>query len=168
MVKNNKKIKQQKFMSEDMIQVRNLIILLLIVVLVCVGIYFLTNKMIEKEEAKKETTQEEVSINYDIATIGTMFNRPESEYYVILYSEENNGEDYSPILAQYRSSDNYIKTYFIDLDKYINKSVLKDTLNKKPNNSEEISVTGPTLYKIENGKVTKCYSTLEDITEILK
>lgn len=166
MVKN-KKVKQQKFVSEDMVQFRNLGILLLIVVILSTGLYFLTDKLIEKDAAKEEST-EEVSINYNIATVGTMFNRPESEYYVILYSEENEGSDYDSILSSFRSSDNYVKTYFIDLDKKINSHVLTDTLNKKPTNSKEVSVTGATLYKIKDGKVTKCYSTLETIKDALK
>ena len=166
MVKN-KKVKETKIVNEDVTQVRNLIILLVIVVVVCTGMYFLTDAMIKKENTKEEETKE-VEFNYDIASVGTMFNRPESEYYVLIYSSENDGSDYDSILNTYRSSDNYIKTYFIDLDKKINSHILTDKLNKKPKNSKEVSVKGATLYKIKDGKVTKCYSTLETITDALK
>ena len=47
----------------------------------------------------------------------------------------------------------------------INSHILTDELNKKPTNSKEVTVTGATLYKIKNGKVTNCYSTLETITD---
>jgi len=167
MVKNKNKLKQQKIVSEDMLQVKNLIILLFIVIIICLGIYFLTEKLIQNEN-KTEEPKQEVSIDYDIATIGTMFNRPESEYFVLLYSSEENGNDYDTILNQYRSSDNYIKTYYIDLDKKINNSVLADKLIEKPKDSKEVNVTGPTLYKIKEGKVVKCYSTLETIKDALK
>jgi len=167
MVKNKNKLKKQKYVSEDVNQVKNLIILLIIVVLVCLGVYFLTEKLI-KNETTKENITEEAKINYDIASIGTMFNRPEEEYFVLLYSSENDGSDYNSILAKYRSSDNYIKTYYIDLDKKINNKALGETLNESPKTSEEVNVKGATLYKIKNGKVTKCYSTLETITDALK
>lgn len=167
MVKKKNKLKQGKIVNEDVQQIRNLIILLIIVILVCVGIYFLTNKMIEKENKKSETT-EEVNINYDIATVGTMFNRIEDEYYVLLYSSEDDGNDLDSILTTYRSSDNYIKTYYIDLDLKINNSVLGDKLVKEPKNSKEVKVNGATLYKIKNGSVVKCISGIDEITSILK
>ena len=167
MVKGKNKIKETKIVNEDVTQIRNLIIMLIVVVAVCTGIYFLTDAMIKKENTKEEETKE-VEIDYVIASVGTMFNRPESEYFVLIYSTENDGSKYSSLLNSYRSSDNYIKTYFIDLDKKINSHILTDTLNKKPTNSNEVSVTGATLYKIKDGKVTKCYSTLETITDALK
>ena len=50
----------------------------------------------------------------------------------------------------------------------INNGALKDTLNKTPKNSKEVSVIGPTLYKIKDGKVTECYSDFDSIKSILK
>lgn len=165
MVRNSKKLKQTKFENEDVAQIRNLIIIFIIVVLVCVGLYFLTDTMIKRENSNNTTTQE-VEIDYDIATVGTMFNRIEDEYYVLMYSSENDSK-LDSVLNKYRSSDDYIKTYFIDLDKKVNSSVLGDKLVKEPKNSKEVKVTGATLYKIKNGTVVKCYSGIEEITNVL-
>lgn len=167
MVSRRKMLKQQKVVSEDVVQVKTLIILLLIVGLVCVGIYFLTDTMIKKESSKDSTTNE-VKIDYDIATIGTMFNRIEEEYYILMYSNEENGSDLNSVLDSYRSSDNYVKTYYIDLDKKINSSALKDKLVKDPTNSNEVSVTGPTLFKIKDGKSIKTIVGIDDIIDVLK
>ena len=52
MVKTNKVLKQKKVMNDDMEKVRNLVILLIIVVLICLGIYFLTDNMMKKENRK--------------------------------------------------------------------------------------------------------------------
>ena len=166
MVKN-KKVKQSKIVSEDVERVRNLIVLLVVVVLVCVGLFFLTEKMIEKETKLNEKEQV-TEIDYDIATIGTMFNRSEKEYYVLLYSNNEDGSKLNSVLDSYRSSDNYIKTYYVDLDLKVNSSVLGDIYNKKPSNSNEVKVTGATLYKINNGKVIEAYNGVESIKEILK
>ena len=164
MVKNNK-IKQKRIINEDMTYIRNMFILLVIVVLVVVGLYYLTDHLVKNDN---ETTKSDVVIDYDIATIGTMFNRIEDEYYVLIYSKKVNGDDLDQVLNQYRSSDDYIKTYYIDLDKKINSSTLKDTTNEYPNNSNEVSVTGPTLYKISNKQVVNCYIGVDEIKSIIE
>lgn len=167
MVKDTRKLKQTKVVNEDMEQVKKLIILLVIVTLLCVGMYFLAEKLLDKKSTTETETNTEIKFNYDIATIGTMFNRPEEEYYVIMYSSEDEGTTYDSLLNTYRSSDDYVKTYYIDLDLKMNNSALKEELNKKPKTSNEVSVKGATLYKIKNGKVTNCYDTLETIKEII-
>ena len=168
MAKDTRKIKQTKIINEDVEQIKKLGILLIIVIILCVGVYFLTEKLLNRKNENNTETKTEVKFNYDIATVGTMFNRPEKEYYVFLYSNEEDGNTYNSMLTTYRSSDEYVKTYFIDLDLKTNNSVLTEKLNKKPTKSTEVSVTGATLYKIKNGKVTECYYTLEDIKNILK
>ena len=167
MVKNSNRLKQKRIINEDMTYIRNMAILLVIVVGVCIGIFYLTEYMIKKETVTKKN-ETEVIIDYDIATIGTMFNRVESEYYVLLYSKKDNGGDLDSVLSTYRSSDNYIKTYYIDLDKKINSIAISDETNNKPTNSNEVKVSGPTLYKIANGKVVNCYNGVDDIIEVLK
>ncbi len=167
MVKGKNKLKQKKVINEDITNIRNLIILLIIVILICIGLYFFTDSMIKRDN-KVDDTKSEVNINYDTATVGTMFNRVEDEYYVILYSSEDDGSSLDSVVATYRSSDNYIATYFIDLDKKINNNVLGDELIKNPKNSSEVKVKGATLYKIKNGKVINCYSGVDNIIEILK
>jgi len=166
MVKN-KKVKETKIMSDDVVKVRNMLILLVGVVIVCVGLFFLTEKMIEKDTITNEETTE-VEFDNDIATIGTMFNRNYDEYYVLLYSKEDHAKNLDSVLDAYRSSDNYIKTYFIDLDLKINNSVYGEEFNKKPNNSKEVKVNDATLFKIKNGKVTNSYEGSEEIKNVLK
>lgn len=164
---NNKKIKQSKLVSDDVVRVRNLLILLVSVVIICVGLFFLTEKMIEKDNNENET-KEEVKIDYDIATIGTMFNRPEKEYFVLIYSNEENSNDLGSVLDSYRSSDNYVKTYYIDLDLKVNSIAKGKEDSKKPSNSNEVIVTGATLYKIKDGKVANSYFGVDSIKSILK
>ena len=166
MVKN-KKMKQSKIVSDDVVKVRNMLILLVGVVIVCVGVFFLTEKMIENENTNTEE-QKEVEIDNDIATIGTMFNRNYEEYYVLMYSKEENSKDLDSVLDTYRSSDNYIKTYFIDLDLKINNSVLGDEFNEKPTSANEVKVKDATLFKINDGKITKAYAGVDNIKNILK
>lgn len=167
MVKKSKRIRQSKTVSEDILKIRTLFIILVIVILVCVGIYFLTDTLI-KRESSSNNVQNNVEISYDIATVGTMFNRIESEYFVLLYSNQDDGKDLNGVLDSYRSSDEYVKTYYVDLDNKFNSSVLGDTLEKEPKNSSEVKVNGATLYKIKDSKVIECISGVDEITNILK
>ena len=109
-----------------------------------------------------------ITTKYDIATIGTMFNRIEDEYYVLLYSNKEDGTLLNSLLDSYRSKDEYVKTYYIDLDKKINSIALGDKLVKEPKNSNEVKVKGATLYKIKKAKVVECISSLEDIVKFLE
>ena len=163
-MKNNV-IKQKRVINEDMTNVRNMFVILGIVVIVCLGLYFLTEKISKKEET---LTEKEVTIDYDIATVGTMFNRVENEYYVLIYSNEENGTDLNSILDTYRSSDDYIKTYYVDLDNKMNSSAISDETVKKPTTSLEVKVNGPTMYKIKDHKVTNCYIGVDDIIKVIE
>lgn len=166
MVNNKNKLKQKRIINEDMTLVRNIGLLLILVILISLGLYFLTDHMLKKED--KNSAKTGTKINYDIATIGTMFNRIEDEYYVLIYSKENDGSNLDSVLATYRSSDNYIKTYYIDLDKKINSYVLGDELVEKPKNTNDVKIKEATLYKIKDGKVINCYSGVDNIVNILK
>lgn len=165
--KNSRRIKQGNVVSDDVVKVRTLIILLLVIILISVGIYFLTDVMIKKENAN-ETKVEDVTISYDIATVGTMFNRVEEEYFVLLYSNEEDGSELNSVLDTYRSSDNYIKTYYIDLDNKFNNHVLGDKLVIEPKNSNEVMIKEATLYKIKKGIVIECISGVNKIIEKLE
>ena len=165
-IKQNR-IKQGKNISEDEAKIKNLIIIFIIVVLASVGIYFLSESMLNRERSK-DIELKDVEIQYDIATIGTMFNRIEKEYFVLLYSSEDDGNSLDSVLAAYRSEDDYVKTYFIDLDKKINSSALGNKLVKEPKNSKEVKVKGATLYKFKDSKVIECISGVEKIIKVLE
>ena len=159
-------IKQKRIINEDMSMIRNLFIILVVVVIVCFGLFKLTDKMTEKE--LNNSSNNKVTIDYDSATIGTMFNRIEDEYQVIIYSKEDNGKDLDSLLDTYRSSDNYIKTYYVNLDLKFNEIAKSDNLVRNPKNSSEVKVNVPTMYKLKNGVVTNCYSGIDDIKKILE
>lgn len=156
----NKKLKVSVSQNDDVRLIRNLIIILVIVVLVAVGFYFLTDKFVEP--AKKEETPS-VDINYDIATVGTMFNRPYDDYYVLLYDSESlEAAFYNTLYSRYNSADKK-KIYFVDLGLKENNSYVKDSSNKNLTSASDASFVGPTLVSIKNGKVIKFLETKEEI-----
>ena len=135
------------------------IIILIVVVIVAVGFYFLTDKFVEpvKEEAPS------VNIDYDIATVGTMFNRPYDEYYVLLYDSESLEAAYYNTLFSRYSTANKNKIYYVDLSLKENSKYVKDSSNKNLTSASDASFVGPTLVSIKNGKITKYLETKEDI-----
>lgn len=159
-----KQKKLKKYESEDSSEIRNLIIITVVIALIAAGLYFLTEKVLNKKDDNNNT---DVSFNYDEATIGTMFNRPYDEYYVIIYdSTDDNAAVYNNIVKTYRATDDAKKLYFIDLNDGLNKIAVSETTNKKPSNSEEVKVNGSALYLIKNGKVTATYT--ESYDKVLK
>ena len=89
----------KKYESEDSSEIRNLIIITVIIALIATGLYFLTEKVLNKKENNNTS---EVIFNYDEATIGTMFNRPYDEYYAFIYdSTDDNSAVYNNIVKTY-------------------------------------------------------------------
>ena len=160
-----KKIKQKRVINEDMTNIRNLFILLIIVVLVVIGLYYLTESLVNKENSN--TNKIDAVIDYDIATIGTMFNRIEDEYYVLIYSNEKYGSELDNILITYRSSDEYIKTYYVDLDKKINSIAVSEETTSYPKHPSDVKVSDAVLYKISNGNVVSSSIGVDKIKSVL-
>lgn len=159
-----KQKKLKNYQSEDTSEIRNLIIITLVIALIATGLYFLTEKVLNKKENENTT---EVTFNYDEATIGTIFNRPYDEYYVFIYkSDDDNAATYNNIVKTYRAKDDAKKLYYIDLKDGLNKIAEADTTNKKPTKSEDVKVNGSVLYLIKNGKVTSAYT--ENYDKVLK
>lgn len=157
------KVRIEKYENDDVKLVKKLILILIIVVIVSVGFYFLTDKVVKKNEVEPET----VEINYDNATVGTILNRPYEEYMVLLYdSEKSEAAYYSTLLSKFtKGSDD--KLYFVDLSLKGNKEYVKNESNKKFTKIEEAAFAGPTLLKIKNGKVVSFLDKKDEIKKAL-
>ena len=111
----NEKTQHIRNDNADTKEIRNLIIITIIIAALAVGLYFLTDKVTSKNSSSTTTTSK-VKINDDICTVGMMFNRPYDEYYVFLYnSTSDSASQYNTLLNNYKSKTNAIKTYEIAL-----------------------------------------------------
>ena len=161
-----KKIKTQRYESNDTKEIKSLIIITLVIVVLGVGIYFLTDKFMNKAGAENTTPAE---FNYSIATVGTMFNRPYSEYYVFLFDEESdNSVSYHTLISNYISKEKALKIYTVDLGKNLDNKYLSETSNKKPATPSEVRVKDSALVHIKDGKVVNYYETTEQYEKVLK
>lgn len=164
-----------KFETTEQAEVKKFLIVIL-VVLLCVGaIYFFTRAFVSKDLFKKdEPKTEEVTegeINYDIAIMGQILNRPYDEYYVIIYNSEE-GEflgDMGNIVYEYSQKEDKKKDhmYRVDLANELNKSYYDPkNENKSAKTLEEIKLGEKTLLKIKKNKKTGKLEINKYITDI--
>ena len=124
-----KRLKTQRYDSEDTKEIRNLIIIAVILIALAVGLYFLTDTILSKKNKDTST----VEFDYTECTVGTMFNRPYDEYYVFLYdSTSSSASQYQSLISNYEKKDNAKKIYFVDLSTKFNSPYVSDKSNKKP------------------------------------
>ena len=159
----NKKIKSVKYESEDMKEIKNLIFIILGILVVIVGLYFLTSHTLNK----KDNNTEEAAFNYDVATVGTMFNRPYDEYYVFLYkADDENANQYKSLVSSYISKDNALKVYTVDLSMNKDDEYLSDKSNHNPSKPSEVKIKDSALILIKNGKVSKYYESISEYEKV--
>ncbi len=166
----NKKLKNQKYYTEEQKEIQKFIIIIIVLVLVIGAIYFLTDKFVEQGNSNNTTTGE---INYDKATIGTLLNRPYDEYYAMIYSSNSTEASYyNSIKNNYSSKDDGLKIYYIDLDNELNKKYYNVNNDNKSNPSaksiDEINLGDITLIKVKNGEIVSYIEDIEQIKTELK
>lgn len=164
------KIKKQSYKTEEQREMLRFILVLAVVVLLVFVVYFVSKKLIV-DKSIYEVSYETGTVNYERAIAGTIFNRPESEYYVIVYDEtKTDAVYYSAMSSNYVSKqDKALKVYHVDLSSEMNKSyIAKDgKSNSKATKTSELQFKDLTLLKIKNGKIVKYLEKSEDITKEL-
>jgi len=170
-----KKIKKANYQNqnESSEEIIKFIKLLIIVIIIILGIYFLTRAFIvkdlfNKEEAEKEYTTGE--INYNTTIIGSILNKPEEEYYVIVYdSSASTSIYYNSIVGAYANNSDAKKVYFADLDSEFNKKFYdKEHPNLNTTDFDKLKFGDITLLKIKKGKIIKTFDKDFEIKEELK
>ncbi len=168
-IKKQKELKRKnrRELSETEVEVKNFIILLVVVVAVIGLAYFLTNRM------KNDNTQtNETVIQYSEITVGMILNRNEyKEYYVLACSGSGtNASKLYSLYRTYQNSSDVTKLYLLNLDSDINSKYF--STEKKSNlyvtDVEDIMFTTDTLLYIKDGKIVKAYDDFKTIENILK
>lgn len=153
-------------------------IILIVIIAVCVGgIYLFTKKFVTKDINKNENATEEVvtgAINYNVTIIGSLLDRPYSEYYVMAYnSKDVVSMKYQAIYSAYMSKEekDLTKLYYVDLSNIMNEQYVasKDQeTNPNAEKIEELKLGEFTLMKIKKGKIVKYIEDIEEIKKELK
>ena len=168
--KNNHKYESAKVQTEEQKEMTRFFIVLLIVVLMVTCIYFLTRIFVTKDLGKKNNTTDteeviEGSVNYNVASVGQILNRPYDTYYVMVY--DAGGEyayDVSTILSMYSLNEKAKHVYRVDLSNHLNKEFYdKENENVNATSVDEFKFGDITLLYIKKGKVAKYITDLSKI-----
>ena len=147
--------------------VRNFVIIFVIVLLAVVGLYFFTKNIVKKEEASTESETKEVEIDNSIAIIGTMLNKSEDDYYVILYkSDDPKVSEYEGLKSQYTLY-NTKALYYVDLANALNSKYYdKDNTNYTAENINDLRFGDITVLEVKNKKIVKSYNDVDKIKKV--
>lgn len=158
--------KEEKYISEETKEVRRFIIILFSIIVIVLVVYAIS-KIFVKEPEQTNSTITAGEIDYDIVSIGTALNRPENEYYVIIYDVENTQAVlYSSIISKYSNKEKALKVYYCDLGNALNNKYYvgsEGSSNKAAQNIDELALKELTLLKVKNGKITKYIEDLDTI-----
>ncbi len=168
-----KKNKKMKFETEEQKEIKKFIFVILGLVIIITGIYFFTRAFITKDLFKNKNANAEYTsgvINYDVAIVGTMLNRPQEEYYVLAFnSEDTNVNYYNALVSKYTAKEESLKIYHIDLSNELNKEYVAtdENISTKFDSIDNLKLGKITLIKVKNQKVTKFITNIDKIKEEL-
>lgn len=166
-IKKIYKIEKEEILKEEY----SLKKLLLIILLVCgvLGIfYFITVLVVKPNNIMKSDNLE---IDSEKITFNQLFTRSDEEYYVLAvkkslhennYSKENYIDLYNKYIEDYKSRENSLKFYIIDLDDAFNKNYISDELNIT-DDVDNLKLNDEVLFKINNKTIESYYAGKDSI-----
>ena len=148
-------------LTEEQKEVKNLIIIILIVVALLGLVYLFSRAFISKDlfnKKKDDTTSSEkakdVDFNYTKIIVGELLNRPYNEYYVFAFdSEDDMAFDYTNMINSYGT--NKTKMFQLDLNDGLNKKYKAEESNPTATEIKDLKFGEVTLIKVKNGKIAK-------------
>lgn len=170
---NNKKVKEPKIRTEEGEVIHNFILLFTIILIIVLVIYLISVLVVNKREddkaaAKNETTAE-TKIDYNLASVGMILNRPYDNYYVMVYDgNDDEAIYYATLITNYQKKEDGKKLYFTDLSEQMNSSFKSETSNPKATKVEDFAFGKVTLLEINKGKITKYVESIDEIKNILQ
>ena len=164
MIKEQKRIKQEQKevanLFQDDKEVYNVfkiafgVILFIGLAYVCLNIFNGNWKIFTKTNIPTEEIDEKMLI------VGTMFNKEDGEYLVLVYDMKDESQKFYGALTQnYYSAPNL---YYIDLSSGFNEKFISDK-TVVSNDLNKIKFNGAVLLLINKDKITKSYTTEIDI-----
>lgn len=167
MRKNAKERKMAKNMyastdDEGLSFIKILAILVAIVLIFWLITYLVTNKK------STTNTSSDVTIQYTKILVGSILNRNEESYYVLVEgADDSNTSNYETLITTYNSKDDHLRVYTVDLSDGFNQTYVATTANLNVDKITDIRFNGTTLLKIESGKITDTVTDADAINTYL-
>ena len=169
-IKREKKILESPKLDSEIQSFIKIVIGVGVVVITVFGATLLMNKLGVFDDGYSKPERGEIIISYEDATIGTMFNRPDTEYYVVFDEFTENPNQYlSSILFRYSNEENKLPIYKVDMTNVFNAKYMGESGNPSAQRVEDVKINGVTLIKVVNGKNVKYIEGITNIeNELLK
>ena len=165
-----KEIKKNE--TSEMSDIKKLSIIVLVILLIFGLVYLLTlgaEKIGLFEEHYSKPESSESVISYEKISAGTILNREEDEYYVLISDFSESKSVYLESLYNtYNSKEDSLNIYMVDLSDELNKSIIGEVDNKDAKTIKELSIKNSTLLKIKNNKISKYIFGEDNIEKELK
>ena len=143
-----------KVKSSDEQEISSFIKILVGVLIIIAGIALFTKFVINKDE--NIYTPKDGEVDFNLIMAGSIFNRPESEYYVLAYKTKNNdASTYASYVSAYQGKEKSIRIYYVDLDSKLNESYYNEKSNVDATSLDDLKMSSPTLIKIKDKKIVK-------------
>lgn len=171
MKKSNKNKKNTYNISNN--EYSKVIIMFIIVCLVFGLFYLFTLYLTNKDNNSTNTTNnntstsDTTSISYDDILAGNSFSFDGN--YIVVYYDKNDDDvsDYQSIIDEYKSKDDSVTVYTVDIGNSINGSYVSDSSNTNPSSIDELKINGFTLIEFNDGKVVNYVEGYDSIKEFL-
>ena len=159
--------KKEKYYSDEQNEIRSFIKILLGLVLIFLVLYFLSVKFGDKKKDIKRTNQAG-KVQYDSIALGTLFNKADQEYYVLVFDSEDINNSYIINKASsYKSSNASKALYTADLSLEFNRPFVSDTSFNPKTSVDGLKFSETTLLYIKEKKIVKFINNLDDIDKEL-
>ena len=161
-----------KYTSEESKEVKRFIIILFSIIVLVLAVYGVTRLLNKNKDTKTDDNVTAGAIDYDKVSVGTLLNKSDEEYYVIVYDgSASEAVYYSALVTKYMNNEKSLPVYFCDLNNKFNKDYYVGTDGKSNQNAKSVSefaFKDLTLVKIKKGEVVKYIETLDTIKKELK
>ena len=155
-------------------EISRFIKIIAILIIVLLAIYGVT-ELFKKKDNGLGKKKSNVSINYDILTVGTLFTSAYDNYYVLIYNTKDNlAPKYSMLLSRYKnksSESDYKKIYTIDLNNSLNKEYYNVNNDNKSNSNaktiDDLDLGDLTLLEINDKKIVRYLENYDEISKFL-
>ena len=179
MAKNNKNNKKKKninkidFETSMNSSIKYKIFIVIGILVFLLAFYLLTLYITNKNNPKKDEkdTKQEVTFSYDEILLGRSLSMQDDEYLVLFYdkSDEKISELYDQLYSDYKSKEEHLSIYYVDMSNGFNKTFsTTEESNKAPLDVSEFKINGPTLIRVNNHAVLDYYEGEESIKSIIQ
>lgn len=164
MEKEKKKVKKNKvsYKTAEQEELIKFVVVVLVLAVIIAGVYLATRAFVTKDlfTSEGESTSEMVegSVNYEVAIMGQILNRPYDEYYVVIYNQTEGDyiSDMLTLVYDYTEKEEHLHMYSVDLSNKLNEGYYDpENVNTKAKDLSEIKVGDITLIKVKKGKISK-------------